>query len=349
MQKFIRIALPWVYFAVMVWYLFFDGSNYLDLKWLVGVAGIGVVCYIGLYVKLHKLLQKQKEEHLCQLKKQAKQAEEAVAPELEKVKGNRLKKEMIKRRMVKEYLEKNTDYYANAYDNNAISKVQDWISSLWWSLYWLCLPFASIIIWVIVAILMALLFYWSFSTEMAICCAFSVAASIILVWRRHYVLAPIAIGLAVILLYGLLNAGLDGVEMRAYNMVLENEGIIFLSPSHAEDTMWGSMVILAITSICLALYPLLKKKNVGDLRDIGLTGCRSNTLQCSNEHDVLYSYIIFVLSICLVVCHQCRLSGYAWYFVQRCIYSDIRLLGMAVPRNLRSACFHKVVEGNGRT
>ena len=88
---------------------------------------------------------------------------------------------------------------------------------------------------------------------------------------------------------------------------------------------------------------------VSDVYNIGLTGCRSNTLQCSNEHDALYSYIIFVLSICLVVCHQCRLSGYAWYFVQRCIYSDIRLLGMAVPRDLRSACFHKVVEGNGRT
>lgn len=262
MQKFIRIALPWVYFAVMVWYLFFDGINYLDWKWLVGVAGIGVVCYIGLYVKLHKLLQKQKEEHLCQLKKQAKQAEEAVAPELEKVKGNWLKKEMIKRRMVKKYLEKNTDYYANAYDNNAISKVQDWISSLWWSLYWLCLPFASIIIWVIVAILMALLFYWSFSTEMAICCALSVAASIILVWRRYYVLAPIAIGLAVILLYGLLNAGLDGVEMRAFHMVVENEGYIFLSPFHAEDTMWGSSVMLSITSIGLTVYPWLKKKTL---------------------------------------------------------------------------------------
>ncbi len=243
MQKFIRIALPCVCFAVIIWCCWGGGFDYLDWKWLVGVAGIGVVCYIGLYVKLHKLLQKQKEEHLCLLKKQAKQAEEAVAPELEKVKGNWLKKDMIKRRMVKEYLEKNTDYYANAYDNNAISKVQDWISSLWWSLCWLCLPFASIIIWVIVAILMALLFYWSFSTEMAICCAFSVAASIILVWRRYYVLAPIAIGLAVILLYGLLNAGLDGVEIRAYNMVLENEGNIFLSPSHAEDTMWGSMVI----------------------------------------------------------------------------------------------------------
>lgn len=108
MQKFIRIALPWICIAVMVWCLFFDGINYLDWTWLVGVAGIGVVCYIGLYVKLHKL-QKQKEEHLCLLKKQAEEAEEAVAPELEKVKGNSLKKEMIKRRLVREYIERNSD------------------------------------------------------------------------------------------------------------------------------------------------------------------------------------------------------------------------------------------------
>lgn len=258
MQKFIRIALPCVCFAVFIWWCCFNGFQYIHWKWLIWAAGIGAVCYIGLYVKLHKL-QKQKEEHLCLLKKQA---EEAVAPELEKVKGNWLKKEMIKRRMVKEYLEKNTDYYANAYDNNAIRKVQDWISSVGWSIYLLILPFGWIIVWGIILLLLALLFYWSFPIQMAICCAFSVAASIILVWRRYYVLAPIAIGLAVILLYGLLNAGLDGVEIRAYNMVLDNEGIIFLSPSHAEDTMWGSMVILAITSICLALYPLLKKKTL---------------------------------------------------------------------------------------
>ena len=239
MQKFIRIALPCVCFAVIIWWCCFNGFQYIHWKWLILAAGIGGICIAALYVKLHKMLGKSEERR----KKQMEESIEAIAPELEKIKGNWLKKEMIKRRMVKEYLEKNTDYYANAYDNNAISKVQDWISSLWWSLCWLCLPFASIIILVIVAILMALLFYWSFSTEMAICCAFSVAASIILVWRRYYVLAPIAIGLAVILLYGLLNAGLDGVEMRAYNMVLDNEGIIFLSSSHAEYTMWGSMVI----------------------------------------------------------------------------------------------------------
>lgn len=103
MQKFIRIALPWVCLAVMIWYCC-GGSDYQDWKWLVGVVGIGAVCIAVLYVKLHKLqkqLQKQKEEHICLLKKQA---EEAVVHELKKVKGNSLKKEMVKRRLVREYI-----------------------------------------------------------------------------------------------------------------------------------------------------------------------------------------------------------------------------------------------------
>lgn len=131
MQKFIRIALPWICIAVMVWCLFFDGINYLDWTWLVGVAGIGVVCYIGLYVKFHKLQQKQ-EEHLCLLKKQEEEAEEAVAPELEKVKGNSLKKEMIKRRLVREYIERNSDDCSE--ENIAIENIKGWLSSLIWSL-----------------------------------------------------------------------------------------------------------------------------------------------------------------------------------------------------------------------
>lgn len=253
MQKFIRIALPLVCFAVIVWCCWGGGLDYLDWKWLVVVAGIGAVCLAILFVKEHNMLGK-REEYYNQLKMQA---EEAVAPELEKVKGNSLKKDMIKRRLVREYLEKHTDYC-----DDSIRNVQCWGSSVKWSLFVLCSPLMPIIFWGGVIVLLTLLFYWSFPILMAQCCVMSVAASIILVWRRYYVLAPIAIGLAVILLYGLLNAGLDGVEMRAYNMVLENEGIIFLSPSHAEDTMWGSMVILGITSICLALYPLLKKKTL---------------------------------------------------------------------------------------
>ena len=129
MQKFIRIALPCVCIAFMVWFLLFNGSKYLGWNGLIGVVGIGAVCIVVLYVKLHKLQQKQKEEHLCLLKKQA---EEAVAPELEKVKGNSLKKEMIKRRLVREYIERNSDDCSE--ENIAIENIKGWLSSLIWSL-----------------------------------------------------------------------------------------------------------------------------------------------------------------------------------------------------------------------
>lgn len=153
MQKFIRIALPLVYFAVMVWYLFFDGIDYLNWKWLVGgVAGIGAVCYIGLYVKLHKL-QKQKEEHLCLLKKQA---EEAVVPELEKVKGNSLKKEMVKRRLVREYIKKNSD--DSSKEKIAIGNIKDWLSSLKRCFYITCIIALPIL-------LIILLFAFAFGTS----------------------------------------------------------------------------------------------------------------------------------------------------------------------------------------
>lgn len=139
MQKSIRIALPCVCFAVMVWFLLFNGSKYLGWNGLIGVVGIGAVCIVVLCVKLHKL-QKQKEEHLCLLKKQA---EEAVVPELEKVKGNSLKKEMIKRRLVREYIKKNSDDCSE--EKIAIGNIKDWLSSLKWSFGIIAMPILLII------------------------------------------------------------------------------------------------------------------------------------------------------------------------------------------------------------
>ena len=212
---------------------------------MLGAAVVGGVCCVVLYVKQHNILGKI-EEHRNQLKMVA---EEAVAPELEKVKGNRFKKELVKRRMVREYLEKNTDYYAKVDDNDAIRKVQDWISSVGWSIYLLILPFGWIIVWGIILLLLALLFYWSFPIQMAICCAFSVAASIILVWRRNYVLASIAICLAAILLYGILNAGLDGVEMPAFHMVVENEVYIYSLAHSMQKTPCGAVVLCCLSQV----------------------------------------------------------------------------------------------------
>ena len=148
MQKFIRIALPLACIAVIIW-LFCDGSSYLDWKWLACAAGIGGVCYAVLYVRLHKMIRKrdeqrnQRKEQRNQLRNRLKeQAEEAVAPELEKVKGNSLKKDMIKRHLIKEYIDKKIDETIddNPKDDTAIENIKGWLSSLKWSLGIIGLP-----------------------------------------------------------------------------------------------------------------------------------------------------------------------------------------------------------------
>lgn len=58
MQKFIRIALPCVCFAVIIWWCCFNGFKYINWKWLIVAAGIGGFSITALYVKQHKMLGK---------------------------------------------------------------------------------------------------------------------------------------------------------------------------------------------------------------------------------------------------------------------------------------------------
>ena len=140
MQKFIRIALPCVCFAVIIWWCCFNGFQYINWKWLILAAGIGGICIAALYVKLHKMLGKRE----AQRKKQMEEAIEAVAPELEKVKGNSLKKELVKRRMVREYIKKNSDDCSK--ENIAIENIKGWLSSLKWCFYITCIIAMPILI-----------------------------------------------------------------------------------------------------------------------------------------------------------------------------------------------------------
>ena len=142
MQKFIRIALPCVCFAVFIWWCCFNGFQYIHWKWLILAAGIGGICIAALYVKLHKMLGKSEERH----KKQMEESIEAIAPELEKVKGNWLKKEIIKRRLVREYIEKNSDDCSE--ENIAIENIKDWLNSLRRSLIYGCGPLLLILLFV---------------------------------------------------------------------------------------------------------------------------------------------------------------------------------------------------------
>ena len=114
MQKFVRIVLPWVCLAVVIIKCF---KYNIDSRWLIGAACVCGVSYVILYVKLYKI------EHRNQLK-----AEEAAASELERVKGNSLKKEIVKHRLVREYAKKLSENCV------AIENIKGWLSSLKWSL-----------------------------------------------------------------------------------------------------------------------------------------------------------------------------------------------------------------------
>lgn len=61
MQKYIRIALPCVCFAVIIWWCCFNDFQYINCKWPILAAGIGGICIAALYAKLHKMLGKSEE------------------------------------------------------------------------------------------------------------------------------------------------------------------------------------------------------------------------------------------------------------------------------------------------
>lgn len=123
MGKFLRIAL--LLFSIVATLLTFyllDGAYPKSWKWLLALGLMGVVVLICLWLKRERLLVERFEERLL-LKKQA---EQAVASDLERVKGNSLKRELIKRRLVRLYLEENTDYYL-VKEKPIVRNIESWI------------------------------------------------------------------------------------------------------------------------------------------------------------------------------------------------------------------------------
>ncbi len=145
MQKLLRKALPWAVLTLMVSLVFADCLDAL-LYIVCALLVAGVVSIAILYVKLWKF-----NRCHCQLKKQA---EEVVAPELEHVKGNSLKKQMVKRKLIREYVEEHSKN-----DVIAIKNIKDWLSSLKWSVAIICFPGIPIML------LLAFILAFGFDTQ----------------------------------------------------------------------------------------------------------------------------------------------------------------------------------------
>lgn len=180
--------------------------------------------------------------------------EQTVSRQMEEVKGNSLKQELIKKRLTREFLESNRP-------KQKIAKIyNDWNYSLIFSMVTLS--------WLLILILAITLSYciskipfpyWSATNAVL-----AVLAVATLVWKRHYLLATTAVALATIYLWGICRVGVNGIELPAYHLLINNGagGLYFRSSTHAELNMLCSIELMTITSLCLMLYPFLKKKTI---------------------------------------------------------------------------------------
>ncbi len=189
------------------------------------------------------------------------QAEQAVLPELEKVKGNYLKKRLVKRRLVREYMESHGGAKAELQEERDALDV--FFTPLGCTLILILSPCAFFVVKLFVSFIVLPALYVPFDIQYALCSVASVLATIVLAWKRHYMLLPVALLLAVVSIYGIWHMGLDGVAVLACHMyAYEEKGFTFRNMLHAEGVMQCSIFILLLTSLGLLLYSWLKKKTL---------------------------------------------------------------------------------------
>lgn len=191
-------------------------------------------------------------------KRLMRKCEQAVSRQMEEVKGNSLKKELVKKRLIREFIENNRP-------KQKIAKIySEWKDSLLFSMvtlsFLLILILAIALFYIAGSCISKIPFpYWSATNAVL-----AVMAVATLVWKRHYLLATTAVVLATIYLWGICRVGINGIELPAYHLLIDNGagGLYFRSSTHAELNMLCSIELMTLTSLCLMLYPFLKKKTI---------------------------------------------------------------------------------------
>lgn len=197
-----------------------------------------------------------------------KEAEEALAAEIGAVKGNSLKKELVKRRLVREYIEKNHPEASRHVDNSKFDGWYDCVSAFFCSGSVLSFP----LLWGLAVLLLISLPLFVFGTlaykispsYYAVANAvFAVVAVATLVWKRYYVVALVACTLAMIYVIGICTVGPDNILQRAYVMIIECVDNNFLNYGLHKPTMCCSFLLITLFSFCLMAYPFIKDWAIG--------------------------------------------------------------------------------------
>ena len=262
MKKYLFTILLWCPFilaiAVSAYVWFTDNKQLVFYVMLCGVLFLiigGILCAV--------LMMKRKKENECisrEYDQYVKEAEEALAAEIEAVKGNSLKKELVKRRLVREYIEKNHPKTSRKVDCSKFENLKSSVYVFLLSGWWLVSPLLAILILAAIIVALCSFVYLPFSYYVIANVIIAVLAVGILLWRRCYIMALVAGGLAAIYIFGVCNVGFDGLNLNSVFQTIDDaNGTVFRNPTHAGYTIYAGILMLILTSLCMMMYPLLKK------------------------------------------------------------------------------------------
>ena len=275
-----------------MWLAVSDGFYLNSWPWIVALVALELVVLIVLWlIEKHNTDDKKREL--------TEQAEIAVAAELETVKGNKLKKELLKRRLVREYVKQHAnDICENGQDAEFIEKLR-WSIKI--SVTLLSTP--GLIILALIALLY-LLVVWvefiGFGYHLVICCVASILATIALAWKRNYILSPVALLIAVAALCGIFRLGINGFENQSFKLFADAFGMMFCNAEHAKSVHDTSMVELSTMAIGLLIYPWLKKKTLllwGLFAFVALFTAGFNEVDVTNYEEAFHSACPMVLTM----------------------------------------------------
>lgn len=226
--------------------------------------GIGVclIAYAAVYGMRFFLSKKFKRFEETAEGKAEKEAEEALHEEIASIKGNWLKKQLVSRKLIKDYCAAHQSDKGKRIQGQ-IHELEGWRSTVGWatgivgyfafvSLFWL---------------LLALLFFflpvyittWSSLGFLVVAnVAVAVTATGVLIWKRRYTWGVVTGVLALVYMYGISHTGLSGLETQALNTLAENEEFYLSYVENPTSVVKLSLLFLSCISVYFAIRPWTK-------------------------------------------------------------------------------------------
>lgn len=185
-----------------------------------------------------------------------KEAELALTSEIEAIKGNSLKKELVKRRLVREYIEKNHPKPPKNADSSEYDNRDNWGMAFFCSgfVFW-----GALLLLIAGALLCTIPGQIPPSYYIVANAVFAIIAVVTLVWKRYYVMALVACTLAFIFVFGICTVGPYYILQYVYVTMINYIDDDFL----VTGLQVHSILLLTLFSFCLMIYPFIKKWAIG--------------------------------------------------------------------------------------